>query len=89
MEKELFKDTTLKVVEQLKEEIIKEIKKIKLDDYYFECNGVEEIQDNINTYLEIINGIYQDLIIEYIDYNSIICISKGLNGEIGYNKENK
>lgn len=84
--KELFKGKPLQVVEKLKKEIINEIKNIKLDDEDFECNGVEEIQRYINDYLEIINGIYQDLITEYIDNNSIVCVIRDLNGEIGYDK---
>ena len=84
--KELFKGKALKVVEQIKKEIIKETKNIKLDDENFECNGVEEIQRYINDYLEIINGIYQDLITEYIDNNSVVCVIRDKNGEIGYDK---
>lgn len=84
--KELFKGKALKVVEQIKKEIIKETKNIKLDDENFECEGVEEIKEIIDIYLEIINGIYQDLLIEYIDENSIICVIKDSNGEIGYDK---
>lgn len=83
---ELFKGKPLQVVEKLKKEIIKETKNIKLDDYYFECNGVEEIQRDINMYLEVINGIYQDLIIEYLDKNSIVVVVKNENGEILYDK---
>lgn len=84
--KELFKGKPLQVVEKLKKEIIKETKNIKLNDYYFECNGVEEIQRDINIYLEIINGIYQDLITEYIDENSVVGVFQDINGEIGYDK---
>ena len=84
--KELFKGKPLQVVEKLKKEIIKETKNIKLNDYYFECNGVEEIQRDIDIYLEIINGIYQDLITEYIDENSVVGVIRDLNGEIGYDK---
>lgn len=84
--KELFKGKPLQVVEKLKKEIINETKNIKLDDENFECNGVEEIKEIVDIYLEIINGIYQDLLIEYIDNNSIICVIKDSNGEIGYDK---
>lgn len=84
--KELFKGKPLQVVEKLKKEIINEIKNIKLDDEDFECNGVEEIKEIVDIYLEIINGIYQDLLIEYIDNNSIICVIRDSNGEIGYDK---
>ena len=84
--KELFKGKPLQVVEKLKKEIINETKNIQLNDEDFECNGVEEIQRDINDYLEIINGIYQDLITEYIDNNSIVCVIRDKNGEIGYDK---
>lgn len=84
--KELFKGKPLQVVEKLKKEIINETKNIKLDDEDFECNGVEEIKEIVDIYLEIINGIYQDLLIEYIDNNSIICVIRDSNGEIGYDK---
>ena len=84
--KELFKGKALKVVEQIKKEIIKETKNIKLDDENFECEGVEEIKEIIDIYLEIINGIYQDLLIEYIDENSVVGVYQDINGEIGYDK---
>lgn len=83
---ELFRGKPLQVVEKLKKEIIKKTKNIKLDDYYFECNGVEEIQRDINMYLEVINGIYQDLIIEYLDKNSVVVVVKNESGEILYDK---
>ena len=84
--KELFKGKPLQVVEKLKKEIINEIKNIKLDDEDFECNGVEEIKEIVDIYLEIINGIYQDLLIEYIDENSVVGVYQDINGEIGYDK---
>ena len=84
--KELFKGKPLQVVRKLKKEIIKEIKNIKLDDENFECNGVEEIQRDINIYLEIINGIYQDLMTEYIDDSSVVGVFRDINGEIVYDK---
>ena len=49
--KELFKGKPLQVVEKLKKEIIQETKDIKLNNAYFECNGVEEIQRDIDDYL--------------------------------------
>ena len=84
--KELFKGKPLQVVEKLKKEIIKEIKNIKLDDEKFECNGVEEIKEITDIYLEIINGIYQDLLIEYMNNDDKICVVKDFNGKIGYDK---
>lgn len=84
--KVLFKGKPLQVVEKLKKEIIKETKNIKLNDYNFECNGVEEIQRDINDYLEVINGIYQDLLTEYIYSSSIIYVFEEDNEKLGYDK---
>ena len=62
----IFKGKPLKVVEEMKKEMIYQIKMIKLDDEEFETDEVENIQHNMNMYLEIINGIYQDLLIKDI-----------------------
>ena len=82
----IFKEKPLKVVEEMKKEMIYQIKMIKLDDKNFETNEVENIQHNMNMYLEIINGIYQDLIIEYIDKNTKIFVAEDSYGELGYDK---
>lgn len=89
MSKILYKGKPLVVVEEIKKKLIKEIENIKLDDKNFECNGVEEIQEEINIYLDIINGIYQDLIGEYFDRDCEINVSQDLFGEIGYDKIGK
>lgn len=82
----IFKGKPLKVVEEMKKEMIYQIKMIKLDDEEFETNEVENIQHNMNMYLEVINGIYQDLIIEYIDKDTKIFVAEDSYGELGYNK---
>ena len=82
----IFKGKPLKVVEEMKKEMIYQIKMIKLDDEDFETNEVENIQHNMNMYLEVINGIYQDLIIEYIDKDTKIFVAEDSYGELGYNK---
>lgn len=84
--KYLYVGKPLKVVEEMKKEMIYQIKMIKLDDKNFETNEVENIQHNMNMYLEIINGIYQDLIIEYIDKDTKIFVAEDSYGELGYNK---
>ena len=53
----IFKGKPLKVVEEMKKEMIYQIKMIKLDDKDFETNEVENIQHNMNMYIEVINGI--------------------------------
>ena len=84
--KYLYVGKPLKVVEEMKKEMIYQIKMIKLDDKNFETNEVENIQHNMNMYLEIINGIYQDLIIEYIDKNTKIFVAEDSYVELGYDK---
>lgn len=83
----VFKGKPLKVVEEMKKEMIYQIKMIKLDDKNFETNEVENIQHNMNMYLEVINGIYQDLIIEYIDKNTNILVAEDSHGKLSYDKE--
>ncbi len=82
----IFKGKPLKVVEEMKKEMIYQIKMIKLDDKDFETNEVENIQHNINMYLEVINGIHQDLIIEYIDKDTKIFVAEDSYGELSYDK---
>lgn len=85
--KEKYEGNVLEVVECIKDDLINELYMIKLNDTNFECDDVEKIQFTMNTYLDIINGIYQDIITEYIDYNSIICVFKSnFSGEVGYSK---
>lgn len=83
----LFNGKPLEVIEKIKGELISKINEINLNDENFECEGVEEITKDIDSYLEIINTIYQDLLIEYIDRNSFIFVGKNDNGELGYDKE--
>ena len=47
---------------------------------------MKNIQHNMNMYLEVINGIYQDLIIEYIDKDTKIFVAEDSYGELGYDK---
>ena len=82
----IFKGKPLKVVEEMKKEMIYQIKMIKLDDKDFETNEVENIQHNMNMYLEIINGIYQDLIIDNLSRNDEIGIYYNPMGNLYYER---
>ena len=82
----IFKGKPLKVVEEMKKEMIYQIKMIKLDDKDFETNEIENIQHNMNMYLEVINGIYQDLITEYLNKDTKIFVAEDSYGELGYDK---
>lgn len=80
----MFKGKPLEVVKEMKKEMIYQINMIKLDDEDFETNEVENIQDNMNNYLEVINGIYQDLITEYLKRDTKIMVLEDSLGDMGY-----
>ena len=82
----IFKGKPLKVVEQMKKEMIYQIKMIKLDNTDFETNEVENILDNEVLYLECINGIYQDLITDNLNRNDEIGIYYNPMGNLYYEK---
>lgn len=82
----IFKGKPLKVVEEMKKEMIYQIKMIKLDDKDFETNEVENILDNEVLYLECINGIYQDLITDNLNRNDEIGIYYNPMGNLYYEK---
>ena len=82
----IFVGKPLKVIEEMKKEMIYQIKMIKLDDKDFETNEIENIQHNMNMYLEVINGIYQDLITEYLNKDTKIFVAEDSYGELGYDK---
>lgn len=83
---ELFVGNPLKAVEYLKKEMIYQIKMIKLDDTDFECDEVENIQNNIDMFLDCINGIYQDLITEYLSREDEIRVFYHPMGSVSYQK---
>lgn len=82
----LYIGKVLKVVEQMKEEMIYQIKMIKLDDTDFETSEVENILDNEVLYLECINGIYQDLITDNLSRNDEIGIYYNPMGNLYYER---
>lgn len=71
-QKKIFKGKAIQVVEQLKKEIIKEVKSIKLKDENFESYGVDEIREDITAYIDFINLIYQDIIVERLNFDDEI-----------------
>lgn len=81
----LFKGKPIKVINEIKKEIINLTKEIKIEDSDFENWGVEDIQYDINIYLNLINGIYQDLITGFIDKDTII-FTYNFNGELHYKR---
>ena len=70
--KKIFKGKAIQVVEQLKKEIIKEVKSIKLKGKNFESYGVDEIREDITAYIDFINLIYQDIIVGRLNFDDEI-----------------
>lgn len=60
------------IQEYWKKELVHRINDIDILDSDFECEGVEIVQNDINEILNMINGIYQDLIIGHINKDTII-----------------
>ena len=83
---ELFIGKVLIVVENIKKEIIHEIQCIKIDSEDFKTYEVESYKDNIDMYLECINGIYQDLIMGVLNKESRIKVFYNPMGSIEYKK---
>lgn len=68
----MFNGKVIKVVEELKKEIINEIKTINLKDKDFESYGVDEIQTIVTRLINYINLLYQDIIVGKLNYNDKI-----------------
>ena len=84
--KDSYEGNILEVVECIKDDIINELYMIRLDNKDFDTDGVEKIKAKIDNYLDIINGIYQDLITEYYGFQDIIRLFYNKNGILEYRK---
>ena len=76
----------LEVIECMKDELINQLYMIKFDSNDLDYNGIENIQDNANLYLECINGIYQDYITNVITKDDEIRVYYNPMGELFYEK---
>lgn len=74
------------VVEYIKDNMIDVIKKIDLFDVDSSSESVEEIMQNNNIWLELLNGLYQDVITDYLDYDDIIRVYYNHMGAYMYEK---
>lgn len=81
-----YKGKVLEVVECMKDEIINQLYMINFKESGFDFNGIENIQDNVNLYLECINGIYQDYITDKLNKDDIIEIYYNPMGNLFYKK---
>ena len=73
-QEKIFKGKAIQVVEQLKKEIIKEVKSIKLKDENFESYGIDEIREDITAYIDFINLI--NVIINQLHQHKKVVISE-------------
>jgi len=81
-----YKGKVLEVVECMKDELINQLYMIKFDEKDFDFNDIENIQDNMNLYLECINGIYQDYITDILNKDDEIEIYYNPMGSLYYKK---
>lgn len=84
-----FKGKVFEVVEEMKSELISQLSTIDFESDDLEYNGIENIQDNVNLYLECINGIYQDYITDIITKDDEIEIYYNPMGNLYYKKANQ
>lgn len=61
------------VISYLKQEIIQQINSIYLQN--LETNEIENMKDNVDKVLELINGLLQDYITEYISMDDLIKVN--------------
>lgn len=73
------------IVDLFKSKMIDNIRNIDLFGADFDCDGVELAQMEIDNALDLINGLYQDIITENIYKNTIVEIVENPMG--GYNYE--
>lgn len=50
------------ITKYFKEELISQINSVDLFDTSLDCDGIENVQDNVDMVMELLNGIYQDII---------------------------
>ena len=81
---ELFKGSPLEVIRDLKLEIIKNVRDIKVIKKDFQPFEVEETKEIVDEDLELVNGIYQDLLIEYISRKDRIYVYRNKKGKLCY-----
>ena len=60
------------IIENLKEEMIQIVKMIDLFDIATDANDIESKQNDIDLILELVNGLYQDVITDKITEDTII-----------------
>ena len=88
MNNQIFKGRVLFAIDYIKTFLITKISNINLFDKYMDVDGIEDIQVIVNKYLDMLNALYQDIIIGRINqYTTIIIIEK--DDELVYYKEEK
>ena len=75
----LITGTTVGIINYFKDKSLKEINKINIMNNSFDCSAIEKIQTEVNYILDLLNGIYQDLITNVITDNTIIKIKFNKN----------
>lgn len=89
MNNEFVIGTTKTIIQFIKDDLIRQIKDIDLFDKDLECNGIENLQDNLTLLTELLNGLYQDIINGVLNENDKIKVSYNPMGAYYYEKESE
>ncbi len=74
----------VEVIEYFKDEIIRQIQEIDIFGEYIECNDIEDKQENLDLILDLVNGLYQDYIMEVIESDTLIKVTYNPMGTYNY-----
>lgn len=60
------------VIDYFKKEMLHQIKEIDIFDDNVDCSYIEDVEDNLHLISELINGLYQDYIMEILSEETLI-----------------
>lgn len=72
------------IVKYIKQELGTQLEKVDLFDSSSECESIECVKNNFDLWLELLNGLYQDIITDYIKEDTMIKITYNPMGAYDY-----
>lgn len=72
------------IVKYIKKELGTQLEKVDLFDSSSECDSIECVKNNFDLWLELLNGLYQDIITDYLKEDTMIKITYNPMGAYNY-----
>ena len=72
------------IVKYIKQELGTQLEKVDLFDSSSECESIENVKNNFDLWLELLNGLYQDIITDYLKEDTMIKITYNPMGAYNY-----